>query len=65
MDTKAIVHSVLVDGTEHVVPYGSTGQYSRDRMAASACGLAALNFAKVALSIEQGSLQDAALLQAV
>jgi len=66
MDTKAIVHSVLVvDGTEHVVSYGSTGQYGRDRMGASACGLAALNFAKVVFSIEQGSLQDAALLQAV
>jgi len=65
MDTKAIVHSVLVDGTEHVVSYGSTGQYGRDRMAASACGLAALNFAKVVFSIKQGNLQDAALLQAI
>jgi len=62
---KAIAHIVLAEGTEHVVSYGGTGKYSRDRMAASACGLAALNFAKVAFSIEQGSLQDAALLQAV
>jgi len=65
MDTKAIVHSVLVDGTEHIVSYGGTGQYGRDRMGASTCGLAALNFVKVVFSIEQGSLQDAALLQAV
>jgi len=65
MHTKPIVHGVLADGTEHVVSYGGTGQYSSDRMGASACGLTALNFAKVAFSIEQGSLQDAALLQAV
>jgi len=45
MDTKAIVHSVLADGTEHVVSYAGTGQYSIDGMAASACGLAVLNFA--------------------
>ena len=64
-DTKAIAHSVLADGAEHVVSYGGTGQYSGDGMGASACGLAALNFARVAFSIEQGGLQDAALLQAV
>jgi len=65
MDTKAIAHSVLADGTEHVVSHGGTGQYSGDGMGASACGLAALNFARVAFSIEQGGLQDAALLQTV
>jgi len=54
-----------VDSTEHVVPYDGTGQYSGDGMGASACGLAALNFARVAFSIEQGGLQDSALLQAV
>jgi hypothetical protein len=64
-DTKAIVHSVLADGAEHVVSYGGTGQYSGDGIGASACGLAALNFARVAFSIEKGGLQDAALLQAV
>ena len=64
-DTKAIVHSVLADGAEHIVSHGGTGQYSGDGMGASACGLAALNFARVAFSIEQGGLQDAALLQAV
>lgn len=64
-DTKAIVHSVLADGAEHVLSYGGTGQYGGDGMGASACGLAALNFARVAFSIEQGGLQDAPLLQAV
>ena len=65
MDTKAIAHIVLTDGAERVVSYGGTGQYSGDGMGTSACGLAALNFARVAFSIEQGGLQDAALLQAV
>ena len=58
-------HSALVDSTEHVVSYDGTGQYSGDGMGASACGLAALNFARVAFSIEQGGLQDSALLQAL
>jgi len=31
-DTKAIVHSVLTDGTEPVVSYGDTGQNSGDGM---------------------------------
>jgi hypothetical protein len=42
-DTKAIFHSVFVDGAEHVVSYGGTSQYNRDGTGASACGLAALN----------------------
>ena len=65
MHTKPIVHGVLADGTEHVLSYGGTGQYGSDRMGTSACGLAALNFARVASSIEQGGLQDTALLQAI
>jgi len=64
-DPKAISHSVLADGTEHIVSYGGTGQYSGDGTGASACGLAALNFARVTFSLERSGLQDAALLQAV
>jgi hypothetical protein len=64
-DIKAIADHVLADGTEHVISHGGTGQYSGDGMGASACGLAALNFARIAFSIEQGGLQDAELLQAV
>ncbi len=64
-DTKAISRSVVVDSTEHVVSYGGTGQYNRDGSGASACGLAALNFARIVFFIEQSGLQDTALLQAV
>ena len=64
MDTKAIVHGVLADGTACCFLWRHS-QYSSDGMGASAHGLAVLNFAKVAFSIEQGRLQDAALLQAV
>jgi hypothetical protein len=64
-DTKAISHSVLAEGAERIVSYGGTGQYSGDGAGVSACGLAALNFARVVFSIEQSSLQDEALLQAV
>jgi hypothetical protein len=60
--------SILVDGAEHVIPYGDTSQYklnNKDGTSASACRLAALNFARIAFSMEQGGLQDTALLQAV
>ena len=64
-DPKAISRSVLMNGTEHIVSYGGTGQYNRDGSGASACGLAALNFARIVFSIEQGGLRDEPLLQAV
>jgi len=64
-DIGAISRSVVVDGTEHVVSYGSTSQYNRDGTGASACGLAALNFARIVFSMEQSGLQDTTLLQAV
>ena len=65
-DTKAISRSIIVnDVTEHILSYGGTSQYSRDGTGASACGLAALNFARIVFSMEQGGLQDTALLQAV
>lgn len=64
-DIKEISRSVVVDDAEHVVSYRGTSQYNRDGTGASACGLAALNFARIVFSMEQGGLQDATLLQAV
>jgi hypothetical protein len=64
-DIEAISRSVVVDGAEHVVSYGGTSQYNRDGTGASACGLAALNFARIVFSMEQSGLQDTTLLQAV
>jgi hypothetical protein len=64
-DPKAISHSVLVDRAERTVSYGGTGQYSADGSGTSACGLAALNFARVVFAIEKSGLEDEALLQAV
>lgn len=56
--------SILVDGAEHAFPCGGTTQYNGEG-SASACGLAALNFARMVFSMEQGGLHDVALLQAV
>jgi hypothetical protein len=64
-DTHAVSRSIIVNGTEHVLSYGGTSQYSMDGTGAAACGLAALNFARIVFSMEQGGLQDIALLQAV
>ena len=65
IDVGSITRSVLLDGTEHVVSHEGTSQYNRDGSGASACGLAALNFARVVFLKEQDGLRDAALLQAV
>ena len=56
---------ILVDGAEYVLPYGDASRHNRDGTSASACGLAALNFARIVFSMEQDGLQDTALLQAV
>jgi hypothetical protein len=64
-DIKGISHSILVDGVERVLSYDGTSQYNRDGTGASACGLAALNFARIVFSMEQDGLQNIALLQAV
>jgi hypothetical protein len=64
-DTKAISRSIFVDGAEHVLSYGGTSQYSIDGTGASACGLAALNFARIVFSMEQGGLKNTDLVQAV
>jgi hypothetical protein len=61
---EAISRSVVVGGAEHVVSHGGTSQYNRDGTGASACGLAALNFARIVFSIEQSGLQDTDLLEA-
>ena len=64
-DIKAISRSVVVDDAEHVISYGGTSQYNGDGTGASACGLAALNFARIVFSMEQSGLKDTDLLQAV
>ena len=64
-DIKAITRSVVVDGEQHVVSHAGTSQYNRDGTGTSACGLAALNFARIVFSMEQSGLQDTTLLQAV
>src|SRR6266567_3595312 len=62
---EAISRSVVLDGAEHVLSHGGTSQYNRDGAGASACGLAALNFARIVFSIEQSGLRDTDLLGAV
>ena len=57
--------SVLVDRAKHVLSYGGSNQCNSDETGASACGLAALNFARIVFSMEQGGLRDTALLRAV
>jgi len=63
-DTKAFPTAFLADDTERAVFCDGTDQYIGDGTGngASACGLAAQNCARVVLSIEQGSLHDAAFL---
>ncbi len=62
---EVISRSIVMYGTEYLVSHGGTSQYNRSGTGASACGLAALNFARIALSMQQSGLQDTALLQAV
>jgi len=62
---EVISRSIVMYGTEHLVSHGGTSQYNRGGTGTSACGLAALNFARIALSMQQSGLQDTALLQAV
>jgi hypothetical protein len=64
-DIKEIIRGILVDGVERVLSYGGTGQYNRDGTGTSACGLAALNFARIVFAMEQSGLQGINLLQAV
>jgi hypothetical protein len=65
MDPRAISRSVLETGTEHVVSYGGTSQYNREGSGAAACGLAALNFARIVFLMEQEGLREATLLETV
>ncbi|KAH9056530.1 hypothetical protein EDB87DRAFT_1566420 [Lactarius vividus] len=65
IDVPSITRSVLLENAEHVVSHEGTGQYSRNGSGAAACGLAALNFARVVFLKEQDGLRDAPLLQAV
>ena len=62
-------HNVLVDSAEHIASFGGTQagqcQYSTGGTSAVASGLIALNFARVAFSIEQDGLRNLALVRAV
>jgi hypothetical protein len=62
---KEISRSILVDGVERVLSNGGTDQYNRDGTGDSAYGFAALNFARIVFSKEQGGLKNTDLLQAV
>jgi hypothetical protein len=63
--TKAIVQRVM-DGTEEIVCHRGTQQYGNQGITGvSACGLAALNFARVVFEKEQESGRDEHFLQAV
>ena len=64
-DIDEISRSILADGVERVLSYDGTGQYNRDETGGSACGLAALNFARIVFSMEQSGLKNTDLLQAV
>jgi hypothetical protein len=63
--TSAIVRNVL-GGTEEIVCYPGTNQYGeRGITGVSACGLAALNFARVILEKEREIGQNEDFLQEV
>jgi hypothetical protein len=63
--TKEIVRKVM-DGTEEIVCHRGTNQYGdRGITGVSACGLAALNFARVVFEKEQESRQGEDFLEAV
>jgi hypothetical protein len=66
--SKEISRSTLVRGAKYIHSYGSgrgTGQSNTDGTGASACGRAALNFARIVFSTEEGGLKNAAFIQAV
>ena len=67
MDPHIISCNVLERGAEQVVSHGATSQYNKAGTGAAACGLAALNFARVVFLIERDNLQleDAPLLATV
>ena len=65
VDVYGITRSALFDGTEQVVSHEGTSQYNKDGSGTAACGLAALNFARVAFLKEQGGLRNGALVQTV
>ena len=64
-DPNTISRSILERGIEHVVSYDGTSQYNREGTGAAACGLAALNFARIVFLMEQANLPDIPRLQAV
>jgi hypothetical protein len=66
-NASAIVQRVL-GGKEEIVCHGGTHQYGgsgRGITGVSACGLAALNFARIVFEKEQESTRDEHFIQAV
>lgn len=53
----------ILGGSEHVISHPGASQYTQPGGGASACGLAALNCARVVLGKEQHGMHDEALLQ--
>jgi hypothetical protein len=59
---EQVVQKIL-RGSVHVISHAGASQYARPGGGVSACGLAALNCARVVLGKEQDGLRDDALLQ--
>ncbi|KAI0259086.1 hypothetical protein BC834DRAFT_974597 [Gloeopeniophorella convolvens] len=57
--------STTPDDAEQIISHNGTSQYSKGGSGTAACGLAALNFARLVFSKENEGLKDTALLQAV
>lgn len=62
-DPKEITRALLTDGKEHVASFAGRSQYGIGGGGVSACGLAALNCARVILGKEQTGTKDTALVE--
>ncbi|KAA1477866.1 hypothetical protein DENSPDRAFT_787293 [Dentipellis sp. KUC8613] len=61
--TNELVRDVLVKKKEGIVSFAGTSQYGARGLGISACGLAALNFARVIFAKEQEGERDESLLR--
>ena len=61
-DSTEIIQSVIHGVSEHIVSFKGQSQYGVDGIGASACGLAALNCARVILQKDKDGLQGKKLL---
>ncbi|TFY77299.1 hypothetical protein EWM64_g6711, partial [Hericium alpestre] len=60
-----LVRDIMVKGSEKIVSFAGTSQYGVQGLGASACGLAALNFARVVFAKAQEGVQGEELLQTI